>query len=288
MNRSQWSFFLVALSVGLSIGWGIATAPKIRPEPLFSPRYPDLVVTKRALKSAHPNLSQTQPAPVSAVVGHHLLAVELFRDTLLKIPARRIRHVVLIAPNHFLEGRGRIQTMNQSFSTPYGPIAINDEFVQGIVDDGAATIEPATFRGEHGVANLLPLIKRLLPEADIAPVLVWEGISQATLDRTREALGRHLQPDTLILGSFDFTHYLPSAVAENNDQRTKQMITNLDLDHLRTAAVDSPEGLWLWAALTKDQGGKRFIIDSATNSGTMTKAPAETEVTSYINGRFFR
>lgn len=288
MRGHSWSFLVVALLVGLCAGWGITTSPKIPAERLFLPRYTDLQLTHKALAGVQLNFSRTASAPVSAVVGHHLLAVELFRDTLRKVPARRIRHVLLIAPNHFLEGRGRIQTIDQSFSTPYGRLAINHAVVRGIVDDGGATIEPATFRGEHGVANLLPLITRLLPEADVTPILVWEGISQTTLDRTREIIGRHLQPDTLILGSFDFTHYLPSVVAEKNDQQSKRMIAELDLDHLRSAAVDSPEGLWLWAALTKDQGGKKFVIDSATNSGIMTKAPEDTEVTSYINGRFFR
>lgn len=278
----------VGAIVVASFCWNILRSPKAVDELLFTPRYPDVVLTKSALSDAQPNASLNEEAPVSALVGHHLLAAELFRDTLKKIPSQKIRHVILIAPNHFLEGRGRIQTIDQSFSTPYGLLPINHALVRALVADGAATREPNSFYGEHGVANIVPMIKKLLPEADVTPIIVWEGISTATLERVRQSLKRHIQPDTLILGSFDFSHYVPSLVANEADEKTKAMLNQRDIDHIQSSAVDSPTGLWLWLALTLDQGGQRFVLDSATNSGIITQSPIETEVTSYINGRFFR
>jgi AmmeMemoRadiSam system protein B len=287
MNTQKVSGIVITIVLLAIVAWSIRMSPKQVVVPTISLRYQDFEQTAAALEATEPNTS-TEAPPVAAFVGHHLLAAELFRDTIAKIPSGSIRHVILISPNHFLYGRGRLQTVERAFETPYGVVRTNTELTNILTADGLVTNEPATFIGEHGITNIVPYVKKLLPHADITPIAIWSGIRQERLDALRALLRDHLQPGTLVIGSFDCSHYVTSAKAITQDTVTLKALETLDLAALRTADVDSPEGLWLLGALAKDLGAKRFTVDAATNSGILTQAPPRVEVTSYITGRFFR
>jgi len=289
MNRLPTTPILFFFVLGCCVGWGI-TNPEQETSvasKTFLPRYDGIEQTHQALRTRSVHKGKA-PAPVSVLVGHHLLAAELFADTLARVPAKSIRHVILIAPNHFLVGRGRVQTMDQDFSTPYGRLAVNHELVRALRESGVVTVEPETFVGEHGIANILPYIKKLFPLADVTPIVVWPELAQEKLEAVRDQLNTLQPADTLLIGSFDFSHYVTSKVAEQQDRTTRLALEKLELASMREVAVDGPEGLWLFMALTKDRGAQQFRLDHATNSGIMTDAPASAEVTSYFTGRFFR
>ena len=283
-QKIQFPIYL-AIILGTVI-WSLVDSPRTKFDSMFRPRYPDFARTASALMHTQAN-RQTGRPPVAALVGHHLLAADIFRDTLDQIPFS-VHHVILISPNHFLVGHGRIQTMDKDFSTPYGRLKIDHQLVQALHQSGGATLESSTFVGEHGVANLLPFIKKLLPAADVTPISGWPGNPQTTPHKIRTAIATNIQPDTLLLGSFDFSHYVPSATAQLQDAITLKQLQQLQLDQLQQMAVDSPDGLWLFMAAAKDQAVQYFTPDRATNSGILTHAPADTGVTSYITGRFFR
>ena len=108
------------------------------------------------------------------------------------------------------------------------------------------------------------------------------------LAQLRTVLDEQLQPGTLVLGSFDFSHYQTSAVADAQDVMTLRTITSIGKDTTDPIYVDSPEGLRLVLQLVGDAGAQRFTMIDHSNSAKLAGNIELKETTSYMTGVFWR
>lgn len=190
------------------------------------------------------------------------------------------RTVIIVGTSHFSNFVGAAIPTADYYQTPLGTVRIASlakELLKTppFVADPECPIvgHPPLVRGrphsvEHSVEVQIPFIQRVLPNAEIVPILI--GQIGDRLDVARE-LSKHLSDKTLLVVSTDLSHYLPYASANNMDSATVKSICDLNaapLTERDACGVAAVEGL-LWIAKQKPNFWKAVVLDRR-NSGDTT------------------
>ncbi len=138
------------------------------------------------------------------------------------------------------------------WDTPLGSIDVDARLADRI--QGQSNLfrdDPFAHEAEHSIEVQLPMVRHLLPEAKIVPIIVPPGPHSVEVG---EAIGRTLttyEYDALVVGTTDLTHYGPSygfmpkgigakgnAWAKNeNDRRMIELICALRGDEIVVEAL---------------------------------------------------
>ncbi|MDD5051082.1 MAG: AmmeMemoRadiSam system protein B [Candidatus Pacebacteria bacterium] len=221
-------------------------------------------------------------------VNHHLLAPAIIADTMNAVASDAPIDILLVSPNHFSAGNGQIISSIDNWDTPYGNLNPDCDTIRLLEKSGTVSIEEAPFEREHGVSGIVPFIKKSFPNARIIPIIVKDTASDKVIDEAVENIRKALPEGTMLVGSFDFSHYLPDTVAQFHDEKMLAVINNFDFDGLKMTDADSLPGLRLYLKYMEAEGGHAFGILHHTNSAEVTKNPDLEETTSYIDGFFER
>ncbi len=232
-----------------------------------------------------PTSSSHVPQARGVVVNHHLLAPNFIARALATVASTEARTVVLISPNHFGRGQGRLTTTNQNWDTPFGLLPANASVIHALVHSQKVVLDPYPFNGEHGVTGMVAFIKHALPQATIVPILVKDTASNAEISELVAKFARVLPANTLVVGSFDFAHYVPSDLAQFQDVLASAALSG-DLAVIERLNIDSQPGLQLFLRTLYAFHAPRFVQLDHTNSGDLTHSPNATDVTSYFTGYF--
>jgi AmmeMemoRadiSam system protein B len=144
-----------------------------------------------------------------AVAGH------AFRS--LKAGGTLIDRVVLLGPSHREWFRGLAVPHAQAFATPLGLARIDESAIARLTGLPAVIVSDAAHAREHSLEVQVPFLQRLLPNAQIVPVLVGEA-AIAEVQAVLDALWGG--PETLIVVSSDLSHYHPYEEARSLDGAT--------------------------------------------------------------------
>jgi poly-gamma-glutamate synthesis protein (capsule biosynthesis protein) len=215
-----------------------------------------------------------------------LLAAKFIAEAFGQIATDRAVTVVLVSPNHFSAGRGKIITTAASWRTPYGTLDGDCGAVLALQKAGVATIEEGPFEKEHGISGIVPFIKKSLPHARVVPVIVNVNASDADLDRFTQEAKRAFGPDTLFVASFDFSHDLTATAAKFHDRKSLAVVDGFDDQGAQALDIDSMPGLRLAQRLQDQAGAPSFSLLEASNSAELTGRPDQPDVTSYLAGTF--
>ncbi len=176
------------------------------------------------------------------IVPHHLVAAREIASLVSVVPEPS--RVYLISPDHFSRGRSAFTSTDRGFlsfagSTPNDPEQIRqlETALPASLRNDATLIEK-----EHGVTGLIPYMKHAWPNAAVIPVTVRLD----TKDADRVALANVLvkllkeDPRAIIVGSVDFSHYLPAEVADFHDELAEDVIRSLSFEQADRVEIDSP------------------------------------------------
>ena len=145
--------------------------------------------------------------------------------------------------------------------------------------------ESSLFSHEHGVQALLPFIAHYFPRALIVPIAIRHSSRPADWDALARTLAPLLAPDTLLVQSTDFSHYLTAPEARRRDQETlrvlsggdpRQVLSLTEPDHL-----DSKGCQYLQLLLQRQVFGAGPTVIANRNSQEYTSEPVA-KTTSYI------
>ena len=155
-------------------------------------------------------VDKTPYAVRGAVLPHagHTFSGNGIARAFANLPAG-IDHVMILAPSHYaLLPAGRIGYGDfDKLATPLGDIT----GITGLFNGEPFSAMDRAIEAEHSAEMFLPFIKRLLPDADAAILLVPRIGDEPTLRRFADAITAATAPldplRTLIIASSDFTHY---------------------------------------------------------------------------------
>jgi AmmeMemoRadiSam system protein B len=225
--------------------------------------------------------------PKGAVVNHHLLASPLIAEVFQTLASEEIMTVVLLSPNHFSQGKGKIIVSELPWKTPYGFLFPESDLLSAI--DGEKriiTIEEEPFKKEHGIANIIPFIKKSFPNAKVIPIIFRDETSREETAELAKLLSETLPKNSLVIASLDFSHDLISDAADFHDAKSKTVLQNLDLNGVDSTDVDSRPALRTLLEYSTIIGAETFTLFGNTNSAKIIGRPNQEMPTSYITGVF--
>lgn len=194
-------------------------------------------------------------------------------DDLLLLSA--VHRAVLDTPAVFPEGE---------WETPLGAIQVDDELASRILDEGAEFVlaDPQAHADEHALEVQLPIIRRLMPEVRIVPILTPP-------DKVALRLGALLSRvagtrNIAAIASSDLTHYgdpygfTPAGRGveahqwvRSNDRRMLDLALELDAEDIVDEArvhhnACGPGALAAAVAYARERGAKRGLVIEYTDS----------------------
>jgi len=220
------------------------------------------------------------------IVNHHLFAANLIDQTFSEAKYQHPDVVVLISPNHFNFGKYPLLTAKKTWPTKNGDLPANEIVITSLLKNSDLNIEDPIFEKEHGIFNIIPYINKYFPDTTIIPIIVKETISNEDLDKFTQILNETLPENSLIIGSFDFSHYKIEAVADQNDAKSIIILKNLDYLNTTGLDIDSTKGLRLVLEYLSLRQANQYQLIAHSSSAKITNNPTTKENTSYINGIF--
>ena len=146
--------------------------------------------------------------------------------------AKEIRRVVIFAPAHRFAFTGLATSSADRFQTPLGTIAVDKAGRQQLIDSASSvhTLDEAFYQ-EHALEVQLPFLQRILGDFVLLPLLVGDVSSLEVENVMRQCWGG---PETLIVVSFDLSHFHDYDTAERMDKRTSAGIETLHPENIAT------------------------------------------------------
>jgi AmmeMemoRadiSam system protein B len=138
---------------------------------------------------------------------------------------RDIDVAVLVGPSHYVGFDGVAIYERGVFETPFGPVLISEHCADAIAL-GSQQIRPhpAAHVREHSLEMQLPFLKRVLPDAEIVP-LVMGHQRRDTAYELGDAIAAAVKGrKAVIVASTDLSHYQSAATAAKLDGRVVQQV----------------------------------------------------------------
>ena len=220
------------------------------------------------------------------IVPHHILAARLIASAFENVLVQEFSTVVVLAPNHFSKGNGQIISSLYDWKTPYGALEAETELIKKLKDNNLVNIDETPFAEEHGIYNLMPFIKKTMPEAKVVPIIIKDKIKEEEINNFAKKLKETLPGNTLVVGSLDFSHYLPSNAADFHDAKSLAVINNFDYSGIDFLDIDSKPTLKVLLKYLELEGAQNFAMLDNSNSAKILNDNSIAETTSYITGFF--
>jgi hypothetical protein len=186
-----------------------APSPDIRPAAVAGLFYPrdagELGATVDGLlagAAAPERVPKALIVPHAGYVYSGATAARAYRAIAAAAP--RIWRVVLLGPCHREWLAGFAVPRARAFATPLGLVPIDAAAVSRLAGLTTVTVSDVPHAREHSLEVQLPFLQRLLPDAQIVPVLVGEATA-GEVESVIDALWGG--PETLIVVSSDLSHY---------------------------------------------------------------------------------
>jgi len=188
---------------------------------------------------------------VSGVVPHHLLAKDIIEDFFSYLSSQaKPETIVILSPDHFKSGilnkdKSTFTTINlESDKKLFNNIRVDKLLGIKLINENKTTFNNSAILYDHGITNLLPFIKKYLPETNILPILIPEDISQKQIEQLVKTINKNTSPSTVMIASVDFSHYLPYRAADFHDKKSIRTLLNFEQNGFENIEVDCWQALY--------------------------------------------
>ncbi len=210
---------------------------------------------------------------VGGVVPHHLLAKEIIED-FFEFIAGQEEHpktIILLSPDHFncsatKEENSFISVGWDKSVTELEGLSTDIDLLKRMTIDNNIISDRSAVLAEFGITNLLPFIKKYLPQTKIIPILIPESITQEGVIKFVRAIDQVSNEQTIIIASVDFSHYLPAGAAIFHDTRSIRVLLNCEESEFENIEVDSWQSLYAMRLFAKLRGSENPAIIAHKNS----------------------
>jgi AmmeMemoRadiSam system protein B len=279
---------LLAIAAGLSTAYYgfFNPALKIKTEIKFHSANPAELSFYEDLYKYPKQKIDFSSAPVAGVIPHHLLAGDLIAEFFSNLESYNYDTIVLLGPNHFSAGTGKIISSAEDWQTPYGVLPVDAEALKILTDSHEASVEEGIFEQEHSIYGEVAFIKKTFPRAKFLPLVLRPNLSSSEAENLAKQLYQiSLTKKILVISSTDFSHYKTSAEAQADDARSLAILKNNSFGAVYQMAVDSPPATYVLLKYANFSGAN-FIKLNNSNSALLSGNKEVSSTTSYITGYF--
>ncbi|GAB4116325.1 MAG: hypothetical protein Kow00103_11890 [Candidatus Caldatribacteriota bacterium] len=228
---------------------------------------------------------------MAGIVPHHLLAAPLIDSFFYYLSTQNHPHTILIlSPDHFLSG---LLEKNNSFLTPdlnspspeLKQVKIDVDLGKILKQNNQINVNQAAILAEHGVMELIPYLKKYLPDTMVLPLLVPAKINRGEMEKLVETINQKVNYPIILIASVDFSHFLPRSAADLHDARSIRVIINWEKEHFNNLEVDCWQALYGIRYFAHLQQKEKFKLLAHQNSDDFLTGRAE-RTTSYLSAIF--
>jgi len=182
----------------------------------------------------------------SGVVPHHLVAKEIienfFQYILLK---EEPRDIILLGPDHFNTASivGKIFTSVDAGTKEFHDLAVNNFLLQKL-DGSDLAFDNSAVNLDHGITTLLPYIKKYFPKSRVLPIVISSTASKEDVEKLINTINNYAGPQTIVVASVDFSHYLPPKAADFHDVKSIATLIDFKENDFKDLEVDSWQALY--------------------------------------------
>jgi poly-gamma-glutamate synthesis protein (capsule biosynthesis protein) len=225
--------------------------------------------------------------PIRAViVPHHLTATIDIAAGIRMLRGQHFTKILLMSPDHFYHCPTLVCAVNARYETQFGIVQSDPRTVEVLAASPLVTVNPDLFKMEHGIYAVLPYIAHYFPGVAVTPVALSQNAWMASSGALLDLIASQADSGTVLIVSSDFSHYLPLAKADANDEKTAEALFSADLGgiaHLENPAQsDCPNCLWTLASLAKQRGFYNPSVIYHTNSARILNDLTVTSTTSHF------
>jgi AmmeMemoRadiSam system protein B len=271
---------LVLVSAGMLDSSRLALAGSSDPYP---PMFRDADVFLKAIELERPK-QKPQASLTGITVPHHLLAADLMARGFWRASTSGADRVILLSPDHFHHARHAFATTPRTFQTVFGMVEPDYPAISSLLAQPELFEESNLFQGEHGIAALLPFVAHFFPKARIVPIVISPNAAKADWEQAISRLLPLVTSRTLVVQSTDFSHYLPSWIAQQRDQETLNVLSANSADQVALLVpsdhLDSRGAQYIQMRLQSILGAKAPIVIANRNASEYTHVYSNS--TSYI------
>ena len=166
-----------------------------------------------------PHAGYIYSGPVAASAYHRLLP-----------HSASIERVILLGPAHRYPVRGLAASTANIFLTPLGPVPVDMDGLQLVLEFTQVHLLDEAHEGEHSLEVHLPFLQVVLGDFTLVPLVVGEASSEEVAEVLRVLWGGS---ETLVVVSSDLSHFLSYGQAKELDAVTAQAIQNLRPEEIR-------------------------------------------------------
>ncbi|NOQ77212.1 MAG: AmmeMemoRadiSam system protein B [Methylococcaceae bacterium] len=176
---------------------------------------------------------QGEKVPKALIVPHagyiYSGAIAATAYVRLKAVRKLIKRVLLIGPSHRVGFQGLALSTADQFSTPLGDIAIEKDDVKQIAGFPFVHYLDQAHELEHSLEVHLPFLQTVLDDFCLIPVVAGDASAEQVCQVIEMFWG---QADTLIVISSDLSHFHDYQTAKKLDQKTSEIIQQLQYEKL--------------------------------------------------------
>ena len=189
----------------------------------------------------------------AGVVPHHLVAKDLIEDFFAYIAFQgKPETIILLSPDHFQTGSisgGQLITLSPQTENFHG-LEVDYSLIKALVNPATPGVAELVFSDsavnlDHGITNLVPFIKKYLPDSKIVPFIIPANVSLEETEQFSDLLNSLSSPETIVIASVDFSHYLSSSAASFHDVKSKRVLINFKKEEFENIEVDSWQALYI-------------------------------------------
>jgi AmmeMemoRadiSam system protein B len=141
--------------------------------------------------------------------------------------AGKVERVVVVGPSHHVPLDGIALPDAECFDSPLGPVELDLEACQGLLDEPVVRIDGLPHHREHSLEVELPFLQQVLGPFRLVPLVV----GRATPEDVAAVLDKVWGDDaTRVVVSSDLSHFLDYGAARRKDEATVRKILDLDVD----------------------------------------------------------
>ncbi len=223
--------------------------------------------------------------PASIVVPHHDIVKEKRLEFFQKIAKERLstKKIILIGPDHFSPIQNNLNYSNINWNLPNQQLPFLQEFEP--ILSPLLNLQNGVIQNDHAIYNLIPDIGLVWPNAKIFPILIGQNFPTSRLNDLIFRIEKICKFDCLLISSVDFSHYLPSALANIHDQKSIYELSTQNLEQIPKLEVDSPQSLYVLVKFSKLKNANNWNLFYHSNSGDLINNP-DIETTSHVFGSY--
>ena len=201
---------------------------------------------------------------LGGVTPHHGLALDMIARFYQRISSPHVRRVWLLSPDHFKRARNYAVVCGDDWRTAGRVLKADAAAISGLSGIKVVNTDSRLFAEEHGITIHIPLIARYFPNATVIPMVLKSNtpdvallmLKNYMLKSMKESMG---ESDVVIL-SMDLSHYKTPEGMKKEDERTLEVLTNLESMRTDSLDIDARRAASLVLRLFKELGAERGVL----------------------------